>query len=75
MAKIFFLLAAIFAVLFLLRLAHAKRDVSRPPRDAATPTGENMVRCASCGVFVPRSDAIESDGTYHCRTGRCASGR
>jgi uncharacterized protein len=75
MAKIFFLLAAIFAVLFVLRISNAKRRAPPPPRDAATPTGEAMVRCAVCGVFVPRSEAIESNGAYHCRSGHCAPGR
>jgi hypothetical protein len=30
-----------------------------------------MVRCARCGVFLPRAEAKEASGGYVCATGAC----
>lgn len=37
-------------------------------QDQAPPagTGEDMVRCAHCGVHLPRSEAIASQGEFYC---------
>ena len=36
-------------------------------RDASAPgRGENMVRCAQCGVHLPRSESIVTHGRYYC---------
>lgn len=49
-------------VLLVLGLARARRRVdSKPARPAAgpaKPAAEEMVRCAHCGVHLPRRDAL-----------------
>lgn len=37
-----------------------------PPPPAQSPLGEDMVRCARCGVNLPRSEAREEDGKLVC---------
>jgi uncharacterized protein len=47
----------------------AHREVA-PPREnrgrAATGTPEDMVRCAVCGVHLPRSESFTSRGQFYC---------
>jgi hypothetical protein len=33
-----------------------------------------MVRCANCGVFLPRADAVKSPDGYRCREPGCLPG-
>lgn len=43
------------------------RSLKKPgPPPATTERGEDMVRCAVCGVNVPRSEAILSGGAFFC---------
>jgi uncharacterized protein len=36
-------------------------------RDAAAPRGdEDMVRCAQCGIHLPRSEGLVTRGRYYC---------
>lgn len=55
------LLAAIAAVVYLL-LRSFRKSVP-PPQDPAV---EDMVRCAQCGVHLPRSESILSAGNFFC---------
>jgi len=76
MAKIIAWLILIFLVLLALRLIGARN--ARARRNAAKETvsksvAEPMVRCARCGVFLPRAEARTSDGGYVCTTGACAT--
>ena len=69
MAKFLLLIAlAIFAYLLLKGLRRdAKQQDSVPPshaRDEAVP--EDMVRCARCGVHLPRSESFTSRGKFFC---------
>jgi hypothetical protein len=45
-------------------------------RNRATTAGpaeaQAMVRCAHCGVFLPRSDARKVDNGYACADSECA---
>lgn len=64
MIKILLLIAAIFVVAALLR-TYQRSMGRRPP----SPTGdkvEDMVKCAHCGVNLPRSEAIYSGGDFYC---------
>ena len=70
MARLLFWLAIIFGVLFVLRLVNSKKT-RRPDDQHAAPHSEPMVRCARCGVYLPRSEALESSGSYRCRDPRC----
>lgn len=39
---------------------------AQPPQVPQPGRGEDMVRCAVCGVNTPRSEAIYSGGEYFC---------
>ena len=39
----------------------------QPPPPATTTQGEDMVKCARCGVNLPRSSATEDAGRLVCR--------
>ncbi len=64
MAKIVLLAIAFAAALWLLRglRKRSKRDVDTP----APPTAENMVRCARCGVHLPRGESVMSEQRFFC---------
>ena len=75
MGKIIAWMIVIFLVLFALRLIgvrNARRRAAQqgPPK----PIGEPMVKCLSCGVFLPKSEARTVDGGYACASGGCAKG-
>jgi uncharacterized protein len=76
MGKIIFWLVVIFVVLFGLRLMNAGK-AKRRAREAgeAGRTAETMVRCAKCGVFLPRGEAQPVAGGYICGTPGCAARR
>lgn len=46
------------------------RKATRPSRPAAEKPGEEqtvpMVRCAQCGVHVPRSNALQDEQNWYC---------
>jgi len=64
------LVLGILVYLIVNRLRHgAQREVA-PPREnrgrAATGVPEDMVRCAVCGVHLPRSESFTSRGQFYC---------
>jgi uncharacterized protein len=68
MAKIIAWLVLIFLVLLALRVIarrHAGTRGAAPAQSAA----QSMVRCARCGVFLPRTEAKQIDGGYACAEG------
>jgi uncharacterized protein len=56
-----FLLVAIAAVVYLLVKSYRKNV---PQQDQTTV--EDMVRCAHCGVHLPKSESILVDGNFFC---------
>ena len=64
MAKYLLLLA----IVLLVGIWLAKRYRSRGGRSetAAPRPEEDMVRCALCGVHLPRSESIVTRGVYYC---------
>jgi uncharacterized protein len=53
------LAALMFSRLFNARQAAARRATSQPAQPARTAGGaEPMVRCAHCGIYMPRSEAL-----------------
>lgn len=56
-------LLTVLIVLWLKRMG-SKRDGGKHPPQAKAP--EDMVRCQSCGVNLPRSEAILSRGQFYC---------
>lgn len=56
-----FLLIAIATVVYLLVRSYRK---SVPPQDRSE--AEDMVRCAHCGVHLPKSESIMAGGHHFC---------
>ena len=74
MGKVVFWITIVFAVLFCLRLYNAGQLKRRNRRDAPPPaadTGEAMVRCTRCGIYLPRSEAQLIEGKVRCRDQAC----
>jgi uncharacterized protein len=57
------ILIVILGVYLLRRMAGQRGGASKPPKDKAA---EDMVRCKACGVNLPRSEAILSQGRFYC---------
>lgn len=55
------LLVAIVAVVYLLIRSFRK---SAPPQEGQA--AEDMVRCAQCGLHLPRSESVQADGRFFC---------
>lgn len=63
--KILLLIVIGFAVWAVFRAY--QRSLGHPPsRARRDPTVEDMVKCAQCGVNLPRSEAIYSGGDFFC---------
>lgn len=75
MGKIIVWIVVVFAILFVLRLlnvAKAGRDKARRKESqAGTQADGAMVRCVSCGVFLPKSDALPSPQGFRCGDPAC----
>jgi uncharacterized protein len=56
-----FLLIAIAVVVYLLIKSYRKNV---PKQD--NPVAEDMVRCAHCGVHLPKSESILAGGNFFC---------
>ncbi len=70
MARIVAWLVLIFMVLFALRVIASRNARGRrksTPQQAAEP----MVRCAHCGVFLPRIEAKQTRAGFVCSGGGC----
>ncbi|MCB5364924.1 hypothetical protein H0484_14345 [Pusillimonas sp. CC-YST705] len=73
MGKILFWLVVIFAALMVARMLTMKaRSAKQPPMAAPKPrpsvsgASESMVRCAHCGIHLPRSEAYMQQGQTWC---------
>lgn len=66
MIKILLLIVVGFFVWALIRAY--QRSLNKPPISTREQGVENMVKCAHCGVNMPRSEAIYSDGEFFCTT-------
>jgi uncharacterized protein len=76
--KVLFWIVVIFAVLFALRLYNASKSRRRSEAEGGTARkngrtgGQPMVRCARCGVFLPKADATALDDGFVCTDPGCA---
>jgi uncharacterized protein len=74
--KVIFWLVVFFAMLLVLRVVNVAKARSRAPRarrarpDKQVPAP--MVRCARCGVFLPRAEARALPDGFHCGQPNCA---
>lgn len=64
MGKIILLLLGILLVYWILR-SYRRRPGERDTRPG-TGAAEDMVRCAHCGVHLPRSESVMTRGAYYC---------
>ena len=70
MSKLLLLILAIFAVWWL-----AKGFRSKDAGDASEAAPEQMVRCAHCGLYLPRSEAVRDGESYYCSEGHRRAAR
>ncbi len=61
MSRVLFLLAVVIVVYLLLRSYRSQA----PKQDVPGPA-EEMVRCAQCGVHLPKSESIMAGGNHYC---------
>lgn len=64
MLKILLLIVVVFVAAMVFRAY--KRSLDKPATPARDSKPENMVKCAHCGVNMPRSEAIYSGGDFFC---------
>ena len=63
-------IVGLLLALRLLNLAKAKqRDNAR--RSSTTPPSEPMIRCACCGVYLPKKDAVPGPAGLTCGEPAC----
>ncbi|HYR05403.1 MAG TPA: PP0621 family protein [Gallionella sp.] len=62
MSRLLFLIAIVIVVYLLIR-AFQKNT---PRQDK--PVVDDMVRCAHCGVHLPKGESIQADGQFFCCT-------
>lgn len=62
MSRLLFLLAVIVVVYLLLKSFRR----SAPKQDVPPAPVEEMVRCAKCGVHLPKSESILAGGNFYC---------
>lgn len=71
MSRLIFWIVLAFVVLFAVRLYGSAQAKKRRDAEAARGIGGPMVRCASCGVFVPKADALPGPDGFRCREPAC----
>jgi uncharacterized protein len=65
LAKLIFLVLGVLLAYWILKGYRRKVDRDQPPPARGE---ETMVRCAQCGVHLPRSESITTGGQYFCST-------
>jgi hypothetical protein len=71
MGKIIFWLVVVFIILLVLRLVNAAK--ARRRSDTAPKPADDMVRCVSCGTYVPRAEAKPGPAGLTCGERKCLS--
>lgn len=61
MSKLLVLLVIVSVVYLLVRSYGRPREIKRQES-----TAEDMVRCAQCGVHLPRSESIKAGEVFYC---------
>jgi uncharacterized protein len=67
MGRLFILIVLVLVAVWLVRRALARIN---PPESGAPPDGtavrDELVRCAHCGLLLPRAEARQSAGAIYC---------
>ncbi len=63
MGKILLLGVIVWCVLTIVK--RYQKSLSYPPQDQQTET-EDMVRCARCGVHIPKKESLSINQQYYC---------
>ncbi|KAF0101384.1 MAG: hypothetical protein FD187_1350 [bacterium] len=66
MGKLITLILLVLLGVYLYRRMTRKRDAAAAADAREVPAAEDMVRCKTCGVNLPRSEAILSAGRFYC---------
>jgi uncharacterized protein len=61
-------LLVILVIVVVLALMFGRRRPSAPRKRASSADAEGMVRCAQCGIHLPRSEALLRSGRTYCST-------
>jgi len=64
MSRLLFFVAVIAVVYWLLK--SYRKQLPKQDQQDTSATSEEMVRCAQCGVHLPRSESILSSGNFYC---------
>lgn len=64
MGKLIFLLLLIVIAWAVVK--HVVKSRSSSGQQKQPPAPEDMVRCSHCGVHLPRSESLTSDGRFFC---------
>lgn len=70
MGKLLFFGLLALMVYLLLRKGRGAQRTAEPPK-----APEDMVRCARCGVHLPRSESLLSGGEFYCCEQHRAEGK
>ncbi len=68
-------LAIWLAFKYLLPALRRLTVAAEPPPHRADAGAQETVRCAHCGVYVLRSEAISEGGSFYCSEGHRQAGR
>lgn len=60
------LLFAILGLVVYLLLKRGSRRQAQRRQEAPAASAQQMVACAHCGVYVPESESIASEGRHYC---------
>jgi uncharacterized protein len=65
MTKIVLLVLGLLLVYWVLK-GYRRRVDRAGQKSPPAVDGENMVQCAQCGVHLPRSESITTQGSFYC---------
>jgi uncharacterized protein len=69
MSRLIFIVLVIVLIIYLFKrkaLPKNPLDASRSKKNATSKTGEAMVKCKTCGVHLPISEALKKQEDYFC---------
>jgi uncharacterized protein len=64
MGRLLVLVLLVVIAVWLIRRALRRAEMPEAPQTKAAP--EELVRCAHCGLLLPRAEARQSEGVIYC---------